>query len=48
MRKLKINAIKYASLDSKISYETSNHYFYVQNNLLEKLVNIDNVLERLA
>ncbi|MBO5714198.1 MAG: hypothetical protein J6R83_02105 [Clostridia bacterium] len=48
MRKLTVNAIKYASLDSKISYETSNHYFYVQNNLLEKLVNIDNVLERLA
>ena len=48
MRKLTINAIKYASLDSKIAFETSNHYFYVQNNLLEKLVNIDIVLEKLV
>lgn len=47
MRKLTVNALKYASIDSKIAFETSNHYFYVQNNLLEKLVNIDNVIEQL-
>lgn len=29
-----------------IGYETSNHYFYAQNNLLEKLVNLNGLIER--
>lgn len=48
MRKLTVSLIKIASQDSKIGYETSNHYFYVQNNLLEKIVNIDNAIEKLS
>lgn len=28
-----------------IAYETSNHYFYTQNNLLEKLLNLDALIE---
>lgn len=26
--------------DAKVGYETSNHYFYSERNLLEKLLNI--------
>ncbi len=48
MRKLTVQAIKYAGQDSKVAFETSNHYFYVQNNLLEKLINIDNVIDQLV
>ena len=29
-----------------VGYETSNHYFYAQNNLLEKLVNLNGLIER--
>lgn len=47
MRKLTVMSLEFASKDSKIAYEASNHYFYVQNNLLEKLINIDNLLEKL-
>lgn len=30
-----------ASQDSRIGYEASNHYYFTQNNFLEKFVNID-------
>lgn len=39
--------IELAAKDSKIGYETSNHYFYTQNSLLEKIVNSEVLLSKL-
>jgi len=36
-----------AKRDSKIGYEASNHYFYTQNGLLEKLVNLEKLTKEL-
>lgn len=33
--------------DAKIGYEATNHYFYNANSLLEKLVNLHNIRERI-
>lgn len=33
--------------DSRIGYESSNHYFYIPQDLLEKLINCEYVLEQL-
>ena len=34
--------------DPTFGYESSNHYYYVRNDLLEKLVNLEWILRRLA
>lgn len=50
LRKEKVMAkelLECAYLDTKIGYEASNHYFYTQSNLLEKLVNIEKMLAEL-
>lgn len=50
IKKEKLLAEKLISLaaeDSKIGYETSNHYFYTQNSLLEKIVNSEVLLSEL-
>lgn len=36
------------SIDSRIGFEATNHYFYVPQDLLEKLVNCDYLLRQLA
>ena len=33
-----------ASVDSRLGFEASNHYFYVPNDLLEKILNCEDVL----
>lgn len=37
-----------SSLDSRIGYEASNHYYYTQNLLIEKILNCDKLLSELA
>ncbi len=39
------NAIELLGQDSRIAYETSNHYFYNKSNLVEKLVNVKRLLK---
>ena len=41
------NAIELLEKDSRIAYETSNHYFYNKSNLVEKLVNVKRLLKEL-
>ena len=37
-----------ARQDSRIGFEASNHYYYVPQDLVEKVVNCQDVLDRLA
>jgi len=37
-----------SSIDSRLGFEASNHYFYVPNDLLEKIINCEDVLSRLS
>ena len=34
--------------DPKVGYEASNHYFYHERNLLEKIINIDRLIQKLG
>ena len=35
-------------MDSRIGFEASNHYYYSLNDLIEKMVNCENVIDRLS
>ena len=37
-----------ARRDSRVGFEASNHYYYSLNALVEKMVNCEDVLDRLA
>jgi len=41
-----INLIKLRQKDSRIGFEASNHYFYTMQDLFEKLINLDDFLNR--
>ena len=34
--------------DSRIGFEASNHYYYSLNDLIEKMVNCEDVIDRLS
>ena len=36
------------TVDSRLGFEASNHYWYTQNDLLEKLLNISSLREQIA
>ena len=37
-----------ARMDSRIGFEASNHYYYSLNDLIEKMVNCEDVIDRLS
>ena len=37
-----------ARIDSRIGFEASNHYYYSLNDLIEKMVNCEDVIDRLS
>ncbi len=39
--------LRYIAVDAKIGYEMTNHYFYNQNILLEKLINLENIIDKI-
>ncbi len=46
-RKLTESLLKLISEDAKIGFEMTNHYFYNRNLLLEKLVNLQEIVEKI-
>jgi len=46
-RKNTIKLIELMKEDSKIGFEASNHYFYSVNNLIEKIINLDLIKNKL-
>ncbi|MBQ8351706.1 MAG: hypothetical protein IJY20_06660 [Clostridia bacterium] len=36
---------RHAAADARIGYEASNHYYFTQNNFLEKLINLDRLMK---
>ena len=47
-RDLAIRLAKLQGLDSRLGFEASNHYYYVGTDLAEKVLNCEELLERLA
>ena len=43
-RELLRRLYRLASEDARVGYEASNHYYFTQNNLIEKFVNIENLI----
>jgi len=46
-RTLTKRLIKLVSEDAKIGFEMTNHYYYDQNTLFEKLLNLEYILEKI-
>ena len=44
-RELALTLLQIVRQDSRIGFEASNHYFYVENDLLEKILNCDDLLD---
>ena len=44
-RELALTLLRIVRQDSRIGFEASNHYFYVENDLLEKILNCDDLLD---
>ncbi|MBE6569701.1 MAG: hypothetical protein E7658_05745 [Ruminococcaceae bacterium] len=47
MREIVIKQLPLMEKSSLIGYETSNHYFFTERNFIEKLIQIENMLEEL-
>ena len=46
-RELAVRLLKIVRRDSRIGFEASNHYFYTENDLLEKILNCDELSGRI-
>jgi len=47
-RQITVELIKLIAKDARIGFEASNHYFYTERNLLEKIINTDKLIEELT
>jgi hypothetical protein len=48
IRELAVDLINIMAKDTYVGFESSNHYFFTERNLLEKIINTDNLLDKLS